>query len=92
MILENLEIQKVTTMKEMEKPSSIAVNFMKRMEERRLQKEGLPMVVRDEDIDPSKANPEFLAMIRKLREEQPKKKRLGTDVGANIMEIPEGIF
>ena len=38
------------------------------------------------------ADTEFAQKLRKMREEQPKKKRLGTDVGANIMEIPEGIF
>jgi hypothetical protein len=35
----------------------------------------------------SAVKPELKEQIRKLREEQPKKKRLGTDVGVNIFDL-----
>lgn len=73
MILENLEIQKVTTMKEKEKPSSLPENFIQKMEERMKQKHQ-PMRIRAEDVDITKRDPELMEQIRKAREEKDKAK------------------
>lgn len=65
--------------------SALPENFIQKMEERMKNPEGALISIRSKDIDPSKANPALMELLRKAREERPIRSII-KDFGVDILK------